>query len=250
MVIAELLPVALAAVAPRRWFFVRYRDEIGLHVRLRLAVENARLAAASAQLERILERSTTSPLKLGGFERENYVPEVGKFGMGIGIAEEVFHVSSEAALQVICEERQGVVSRKTVAPILMQCVADAYVNIEAQGKFWGRYAEYWLSFDHDGAARWRALYLSKAEELAQTRASVMAASETLDVVTRQCIDVWSAALRESAQRFSAIRQGDERRRSELAFHFIHLMNNRIGVLAIAEAYVATLLAQRLDRSIV
>ena len=252
-VITDLIPRALAVAVPARWFFVRYRDEIGLHVRFRLAILNDRLTEKCEEVERTLEQWTRvkdngTPI-LAMVEKDSYVPEIGKFGNeGIGIAEEVFQASSEIALLAIRNECQGGGSRKTLAPFLMQCVADAYVAEEKQKEFWESYAGYWLNFDPASAARWQGIYASKAREMAEQDVSVLSNSGSLGEPARQSIDSWRAVMGSSVRRFASVQQGDAGRRSNLAFEFIHLMNNRLGILAIAEAYLATLLAQQRDRS--
>jgi hypothetical protein len=137
--ILETLPKILALERFERWFFLRYIDEKGVHLRLRFKVPagNAvRLAPAIRTLcEKGLEEMTRWPpadyrpmvLPVGfdaqrspspdatvGVVVDAYEPELDKFGgaRGMPIAEEIFEGSSRIALEILGEEARGQYSRR------------------------------------------------------------------------------------------------------------------------------------------
>lgn len=248
-VITDVVPEIVRSSSFERWFFLRYSDTGGLHLRLRLMARAAEQAAAVSSVDSALRKWTdgidTAGLSISTVDVDTYEPETWKFGeRGILIAEAVFQASSEAALHTLAGEREGRCSRKTLAPIYMKCVADAFVSEESHSMFWERYASYWLDGKPDQSEAWRRLFHSKADELRARGVPVLGAMSGFPGPERECIERWSAALREAAGHFAELQEEQARRRSDLAFHFVHLMSNRLGVRPVAESYFATLLARQ------
>jgi Lantibiotic biosynthesis dehydratase C-term len=249
-----------------RWFFLRYTDEGGAHLRLRLqtagdvvplrqAIEPI-LANALAELPLLPPtpyRSTILPPSasasdvpaagnLAGVrvEVDQYEPDIDSFGEeGVGLAEVLFHASSEVAVRVLADERGQRYSRKTIAPILMKAVGDAFMP--GVGKpLWTDYATYWLALPGD---EWRSRFLAKAEELRALGIPVLTPDERLPPEALAVVRAWRAATVAVAEAFRTAGDQPSRRPYELAFHFLHSMSNRLGLMPIEEAYFATLLGE-------
>lgn len=274
--VATTLPRVLAQDGFDRWFFLRFNDEGGLHVRLRMRTAGSAHADTLATvLEPILieELATTrsglrsdyrpmiAPSLLAGrplwgrptldvrLERTPYEPEIEKFGRdGMSIAEEVFDASSRVALTVLSEEAKGGQSRKTWAPTLMHEVRRAFGGSPVADTFWLDYAQYWLAQIEADSAIWMARFAEKSDALARAGLSVVYDFAQTGGPAYSTIGVWRDAISAAAAGFAAIDQLSSRRQRELAFHFMHLMNNRLGVQPIEEAYVAVLLGTELSRS--
>ncbi len=249
-----------------RWFFLRYTDEGGAHLRLRLqaagdlatlrqAVEPL-LADALAEIPLLPPtsyRPTILPPSAGAagvpaagplagvrVELDRYEPDVDSFGEeGVGLAEVLFHASSEVAVRVLADEREQRYSRKTIAPVLMQAVGDAFMPGVGR-PLWTDYAAYWLALPGD---EWRSRFLAKAAELRALGIPVLTPDERLPPEALAVVRAWRAATAAVAEAFRTVGDQPPRRPYELAFHFLHSMSNRLGLMPLEEAYLATLLGE-------
>jgi len=260
--IADVVPSIIEDAAIDRWFFLRFLDEDGLHLRLRVRtrgdvadlaarIEPALVAGAAAaerarpgayrptilpppELATPYLRSRRAPGDR--VVRTAYEPEVDRFGTrGVDTAERLFEASSRAALAVLADERRGGRGRKALAPALMHEVYRGFDTGVDAPSFWNDYAAYWLDPVPGLLARWRPRFVAKADELVARGATVRAATAS-PIAT-----AWRRALDEAAAGFA---RADERRPRDLAFHLVHVMNNRLGLMPIEEAYFATLLAEQ------
>jgi thiopeptide-type bacteriocin biosynthesis protein len=269
--IADGVPRIVSCGEFSRWFFLRYRDDQGLHLRLRLkAVSHPALDRASratvpilndllselAQPQSLAARPVVLPRQTSSsgaanspkVETATYEPDTAAFGeRGIHVAETVFQKSSESAIAALRMERAGGCSRKIMAPILMESVANAFVPEEAPHVFWGRYAAYWMSGRPAELAGWNRRFLAKAEELRRRKIAVITPDSELDQEARDIAIGWRKGIAQAARAYAALDDEQSRRPGDLAFHFIHLMNNRLGAVPLEEAYFATLLAGREER---
>jgi thiopeptide-type bacteriocin biosynthesis protein len=263
--IVETLPKVLAAGPMRRWFFLRYWDEGGLHLRLRLWPERSVPAlreAVGPLLDRALAEVPESPR---GFHRPAvvarnavaaaniartrsrvepavYEPEVEIFGAaGIEIAERLFTCSSEVALDVLVAERDGRCSRKGVSLALMSAVLDAFPPAVGVEGFWQRYADYWLGRDPEQRGSWRQQFEARAETLEARGAAFPIPEDQLPAAAVDAVRRWRSALHSAAGDFAGLREAPAI--DDLASHFVHLTNNRLGLLHLEEAYFAVLLAR-------
>jgi thiopeptide-type bacteriocin biosynthesis protein len=273
--ITDAVPDAIALDGVDRWFFVRYIDDEGLHLRLRLRVQKPAVAAVGDAARAILTRGLASardvprgpyrpvilppPEAIDAYrdswrsagERvvlDRYEPEVDKFGReGVPIAEDLFQSSSAIALAMLQAERRGCYQRKTLVPTLMRLAWDAFDGSDAAG-FWRAYAAHWL----EGAAGLREKWIPRFERkaLALARRGIplyldaATPADALAIVAR-----WRDAVAAAAAGFAGLATAPNAR--DLAFHFIHLNSNRLGLMPIEEAYFATLIGthQRLGASI-
>lgn len=191
--ILDIAPTAMTERTAESWFFLRYIDEDGAHIRLRirprlgqtepLATQIrtqathtlARLAQSPPPFYRPMVLPPNPPTATGipqHFVRvvsASYEPELDKFGgeAGVAIAEGVFHASSNVAYEVLRGELEGRTSRKTLAPALMAAVLDHFPPAASPSEFWSRYALFWLGGESGQTVAWRDRFREKARELSQ-----------------------------------------------------------------------------------
>jgi thiopeptide-type bacteriocin biosynthesis protein len=264
--LATVVPDIVATGGFDRWFFLRYIDYDGLHLRLRLRASTApdALAAriapslsdavrASDRAEPRAYRATIAP----PYERvthyfksrraaddrvvaDTYAPEIDRFGVrGLEYAERLFEASSETSLAVLAAERRGEVSRKSIVPVLMWQTWKAFVGGDP-GQFWDKYAAYWLESVPDIHARCRPIFEAKAAELRDR------GTELLAELSSPIAAGWWRAVQAAAASF---REVGEHAPRNLAFHFIHLTNNRLGLMQIEEAYFSILIGRLLHSEV-
>ncbi|WP_414440158.1 thiopeptide-type bacteriocin biosynthesis protein [Burkholderia sp. 22PA0106] len=266
--ITDALDDALDIVGDRPWFFLRYIDERGVHLRFR-----AKLGAAGRQDETALyaalhnaitqlaqaPQSTYAPLvSMAGnppepprtplpviCERAEYEPELDKYGgeRGMPIAEALFHRSSELAREALQLEREGRVNRKDLALAVFVESMDVLLKDGEARPFLERYATFWLA-GNPAIGAFKAAFAERAYEILDAGEPIVPARDTLDGNARAWIAAWRAALADAQQGYGRHCPAWSPTLAErLAFHFSHLMNNRLGFNAIDEAYLASLLAK-------
>jgi thiopeptide-type bacteriocin biosynthesis protein len=274
--ITDAVPDAIALEGVDRWFFVRYIDDEGLHLRLRLQVRPPAMEAVGDAARAILTRGLASardvprgtyrpvilppPEAIDAYldswrsagERvvlDRYEPEVDKFGPdGVAIAEELFESSSAIALAMLQAERRACYQRKTLVPTLMRLAWDGFDGRDAAG-FWRAYALHWL----EGAARQRETWIRRFERKALALATrgvpLYLDASTAPAGAMAIAARWREAVAAAAAGFARLATAPAAR--DLAFHFIHLNSNRLGLMPIEEAYFATLIEtyQRLGVSV-
>ena len=257
----------LAAI--ERWHFLHYTDTGGAHVRLRLQtagdVSGLQRAVDSILGEVLAERPALPPspyrpmilpsaaarhvhalipgqVPSARVELERYEPDIEAFGhAGVTLAEELFWSSSKTALRILMDERERRYSRKTVAPRLMKSVGDAFVG-GADPTVWSAYATYWLDCSPRRGGGWRPRFAAKGRELGAQGVSVLVRDEDLPRPAADIVDAWQRSVAAAAAAFRTVGDEPAPRPVDLAFHFIHLMNNRLGLTPLEEAYLATLIA--------
>lgn len=272
--ILDLVPRLLAFGELDRWFFLRYVDQGGVHLRLRLQVRSGaaadRVEPARRLCEEALERipqlapSHHRPMVMPpGFDphgevpianavvyldRQVYEPELDKFGgkEGMPIAEALFEASSLVAYECLKAEIDGGISRKTLAPCFMALVASAFLPPSESAQFWRSYCLYWLGGSTSAAEDWRDRFLRKSGELEADGTPVIMPESTMSPEAKRLLKEWQGALQVAAEGYRAL-VGDAPSAEVLAFNFAHLMNNRIGLLSLEEAYLAALLERWTER---
>ena len=143
----------------------------------------------------------------------------------------------------------GLYSRKTLVPILMNIVAGAFLPTGEHRPFWGRYWDAWLQAAGPEADVWRRRFEAKAVELGERGLVVLTPEADLPVDAVRRITSWTKALETAAGDFRDA--NDEPRLSPelLAHQLAHLMNNRLGVLPLEEAYYSSLIHHALGREV-
>lgn len=207
-----------------RWFFLRFQDSAGLHLRLRLHAPLDALARAEEVLENDFHHSGRDHDV--GF----YSPETAKFGgdHGVEFAEEMFEASSALALATVVA---GAPRVTTAAAQLLDLVSG--LPPATRPAFLHQYAWYW-SGGPAGPVRRDRPPAAQVEALLQRVDNLRAEPDVAAALSRYS-DVFEAATRSSRRRVVP------RTEPFLRFHHLHLTNNRLGVFPGTEAAVARLL---------
>jgi len=234
--------VARAGVAgpPRRWFFLRFTDELGPHVRLRFAggqgAVDAIHQAVDPALRRALREVTAPPRErtppgITGCHQGFYEPELDRYGgrAGVALAEAVFEVSSEVTLALL--GRADVAARRrALALTLMRRAARSTLREADLPGLWTRYERHWSGGAGPAAATRRARY----QELARARAArarERMAEVAADATVGRLLEAYAGALQVHRDRLAA----------GAVAHHVHLTNNRLGIPPAEEGYLARVL---------
>src|SRR5262245_5701496 len=126
------------------YFFLRYIDETGPHVRLRTnkeALESRLRDSIALRLAGVAPDSQITPAR--------YEPEVAKYGgvEGMALAEAQFHASSEFALACLARTRRHTGVRLLIgARELLWILEAAVAEPQWRGRVLAGYADYWKRF--------------------------------------------------------------------------------------------------------
>lgn len=263
--IGDLLPPVIAEARAQgisRWFYIRYMDEHGPHVRLRVLGPRAVLdqlqrvhAEIEAQLAEVLAEHPTEhrfiapvPKKawegqLGtGVRAAIYEPELAKYGgpVGLALAEELFEFSSDLGVWA-CGRFAKESDRAGLAALLLHDVADSLMHghhaaaarqrVSWDG-YWERHLYWWTAeLGHRGPA-FRDRMVTAVQERADRVAESLHRVTVLPGV-QSWRRRWSVALDTYLAR--AELSGVDRTPQHLAFHQGHMMLNRLGFLPREEA---------------
>jgi thiopeptide-type bacteriocin biosynthesis protein len=252
------------------WFYIRYFDKGGFHIRFRVKPLDGQDQAARVDLSELWKsingQITTMlpgqyipmaemPAHSGGFDTESlnkriyadyfeYEPEFDKYGVApaIDIAETIFCRSSQLACEILDHENQQIYSRKSLIPLLMlSCFQQ--LNIKNQQDYWRQYSQFWLGGDTPVAEDHREGFFAKGDEIKAAGFDVIDPIETLPQQAQDIVVRWNDALKESYVSYSKIKDQAEFSFNVLCFNFSHLMLNRLGLTPFEESYMAALLEQ-------
>lgn len=240
------------------WFFIRFADTGGTHLRLRaqfatdgadtmerLCTETLRTLPRqrpfiySPALRISMSEAALDPQPVIRIVRDTYVPETEMFGSGgMARAEALFHTSSEIALEVLLSEDRGVYSRKSLVLAFMEMARLAFVPELEPQEFWHQYAWCWYAQAvGDDPALWTG-FDEKAQRLAAQ--GVLDTALQVPVAAEFLLARWHTVLAHYAEAYRADCTNDIPI-SRLAVRFAHLMNNRLGLYPLEDAYYGTLL---------
>lgn len=247
----------------RRWFFIRYVDQRGWHIRLRLLAPGRRhnelrekigqlidqvLPSLAHEQPRYLLPERYAPGAQGGqmgYALARYEPEYEKYGgtVGIRLAEQFFEASSELVLQVIKGQEPDEGYRRLLSLCLMELMASAICSMSQEPQvFWKHYLWYWSGQDRPGAAEIRATF---------TRAA-LARRTFLDRRLREFHELPLNRLLLNRYQVAAISLAEQLARagalvdssaSSLCLDYVHMTNNRLGIAPLEEGYLAALLLE-------
>ncbi|MEU8924987.1 thiopeptide-type bacteriocin biosynthesis protein [Kitasatospora sp. NPDC048545] len=247
------------ASSDERWFYLRYLDGSGPHVRLRFLVSRDQADSLVLQRPLLLKqlaeltgrpRRTTTPV-LPAFPPgetgsrpdvrfDLYEPEFAKWGgpHHLETAERVFQASSATALRLIAASDGTVEYRLSLGRTIVTRLLDGLGlnDVERDGFLRTHYT--W----------WSGLKQVSAEEGVARDANLRAAHERIrSAVLEKC-----GRLSESAHLIDMVnalcadmligieRRGAHQKPMYLAFHHLHLTLNRLGVAPVEEALVSLL----------
>lgn len=262
-VIAPAVAAARATGDLQRWFFIRYADERGPHIRLRLRGPQSSRDVWLRQLSTLIEDAqarlpAAAPIDThqqfapsGDLEQRvfapgctlaPYQPEYEKYGgaAGVAIAEELFQASSEFALRAI-DEVAAPSGRVRLNLALTGCmVALTQPSPEAGERFLRHYFWYWTGQDRAGADQVR----EKLRRAAGRRSALVLDGmepSRLPGTEGRLVAGYHAALRCALAALDAAREEVSEPAVRLSFDYLHMHNNRMGLSPLEEAWVAALL---------
>lgn len=208
-----------------RWFWLRYVDHSGSHIRLRVLAAPSVVQRVLADVERRIPAGTA--VRLGVYE-----PELTTYGgeAGVAEAEHCFQVSSALCLAVLEQVPEGR-SRLAVAAALMRIAVEASLPEPARAQFL-----------RDCARYWRGDRADPEPTSARAHAAVAQGSAPPDAPgTAGLVRAWVHGLTCPGRK-----DGPQVAQVTWSFRMIHLTLNRLGVHPPEEAALAAALAARLE----
>jgi lantibiotic biosynthesis protein len=263
--VAPFLRERAAAGWTDRFFFIRFTDAHGPHVRLRLRGSAGFLADAGRALEAAVRRA---PEAEGASRPElrwvDYEPEYDRYGgpEGVAVSEEVFHAASRAAVALLDGGPPARGRRLGMALLALVVLAHAFHDGRANAAaFCRRYADGFrrgLARAADAEARMGTAFEAGFERQAEPLAAHvreawrrLAAGDPLPTA----LEDYRASLRAIPDRLRTLARDGRLAAAEgavpiesLAASYAHLMHNRLGVARTEEAYLAHLAARCLERT--
>ena len=271
--VCDLIAPTVADLVARglidHWFFIRYRDERGPHLRLRLAANRAHRGEVEDQLRRRCDEYGPG-LELCAAE---YEPEYGRYGGEhlIGFSEQIFASSSRLALLALSELRRtegdpNVRYGMTVAGLLV-LLGGLLGNLDPGDvrTLLVRYADATLAFRHPErtVAQTREEFWAVAKGQTRLHASLgpvfsaaWSAPRTLPEGYREEA-ITLAGLRSALTHAAGESGGHVRGRNvssgveaviRLTGSHLHMHMNRAGIVPAHEPLVVLLAAQILERA--
>ncbi|MFF7637521.1 thiopeptide-type bacteriocin biosynthesis protein [Kitasatospora sp. NPDC008050] len=214
-----------------RYFFLRFADHRGLQIRLRIAGPLDALAELEPTADRMLRDIGREGLHQG-VEKALYEPEFTKYGgpAGLAGAELLFQASSDTALGLFGATYWA--GRFGYATLLTRLAVDLLPQAQHRS-FLYNMRWYWTGQNgpHSALARQHA-----ADSAARAEAPLRARTTAIRQGPHSpALLDYQRALRDRLAHPAA------RTPAHLLFHYVHLMNNRLGVKPIEEAVIADLL---------
>ncbi len=259
----ELLPI-LSDGGAHRWFFIRYTDWNGPHLRLRvlghralldqlqrelpsLAKSCAEIAAQPSEPHASLVPLDANPFKgrHTGVDTALYEPEFDKYGgpQGVEAAELLFEHSSELALKA--NTLAKTTDRAALAVLLMRASVAAVQRMHgtrpgspSPAEYWERHLYWWTRDGGAATERLRDGLRRQAKEAQAIHQSLERLSTDTWTVSR--VASWSAAV--TAYLEQAADTSVPRTPGHLIFHQNHMMANRLGILPREEALLGIIAA--------
>jgi thiopeptide-type bacteriocin biosynthesis protein len=224
-------------------FFLRYFDEDGFHLRLRLHTLEPRLAESAVDTRlRGLLRSNGLDVRVAPVP---YDPETAKYGgeRGIEVAEEQFSASSDFALECITATRGRLCARLLLAADAMRrTVGELIADPAARMAVVHGYAQYWT--DYMGALT-NGNY--RAPVVAPALVELWRATGVGDLVDGLGIgmasDIWQARTAAAIARLRALDRAAalDVAPAHIGLNLAHTFHNRLGLSIDDELIVAGLL---------
>ncbi|MGE7949105.1 lantibiotic dehydratase C-terminal domain-containing protein [Lysinibacillus sp. NPDC093688] len=254
--------LAINCFGVEKWFFIRYMDAGGAHLRLRFHVKDIYLVEFCERMDEVLlkcleqvERKQSYPLKrivpnkqniqrtVPRIEKDLYEPELKKYfnKRYLKLSEELFNYSSEIVCSICYQVNLENINRYEFGLMLMKRVFDA-IELE-QGPllaFLQNYLNYW-----SGSDKMTYQLINIATQKRDALEAILA--QDLYVDYHEEIDQYVIKLK--CILFEIYDEFGEGAFYHLLFHYTHMMNNRLGIWPIEEAYLSALYIQRLQNVI-
>lgn len=263
-IVAPAIERARSQAELKRWFFIRYVDERGWHVRLRLQGSKPARECWLNELPRVIETALPhlsvpaaidshfipvrerAPIRAAepGYTCAKYEPEFEKYGgvVGLRIAEELFEASSELTLEALAKVHACADYRTLVLALDRTLVWHTQGSPSARERFLTQYLWYWSGQDRPGANQFRSKVLDAAarrQGLLAERLSCVATDSVINSLVCRFEQHLRLALAKLKSTNCPLTESPDR----LAFDYLHMNNNRLGVSPTEEAYIAALLLE-------
>lgn len=245
-----------------KWFFIKYLDETGYHIRIRFLTPVDNIEYVCNYLEELIESnleqfekmkiepiSRLVPTKYkdlnngtleSHFELAIYEPEVKKYGgiSGLKYAEDIFQISSEFCVNLVPYMNTKKINRFDIGLKTMNIFIKSYLNESEYISFLEEYVSYWCGEKYDESR--------KEIKRSFLNAAFLRQEATESIINKSLGDIDSLLFdfeKDVLTVTQLIRQDKQVQESmsHLCFHYIHMMNNRLGIWTIEEAYLAALL---------
>lgn len=250
-------------VQVHKWFFIRYVDLQGPHIRLRCLVNDKDVAEAEGIIEGLIQGKLSKiadqplpkmkrllPVKMDSsefetcFQQEDYEPEYEKYGghLGVEIAETIFESSSELAISFFDHAYFSDNDRFDLALLLMKITAEqASLSDTEKMVLWEKMLHYWSGADYSEDNSYKINLKTAAKKRVDVISRVVTKTSS-DSLVKNLIEGYRSTLDLAFKNIKTTKK-IKLSSSHLAFHYIHMMNNRLGVWPIEEAYLGALLEQ-------
>lgn len=239
-----------------RWFYIRYVDHWGPHVRLRFRGRPTSITTLYGELRSLIDEKLhevaahPAPQVIRrivptyGIASDTgvaayidfYEPELDKYGgrIGVDVAEKLFQVSSEVSLEFI---EYPISTMVAVAILLMTLTVKTMLPDRPLNEFWDHYAWYWTRQYNKHATDFRrSLYAAASRRVGLTQSccrEILSSDwflrrlqkyQTAVLVAKQELEAHSVPTPIETQ----------------CLNYVHMMNNRLGFTPEEEVYLALL----------
>ncbi|NWO15014.1 lantibiotic dehydratase C-terminal domain-containing protein [Virgibacillus sp.] len=238
-----------------QWFFIRYMDTTGAHLRLRFHVRKIDLKDFLGKMNEILkeglqEISENEPVSLKRLvpyysgeqvtkpkiEQDLYEPELKKYinRKYLNISEALFESSSELVCSVCSELNRGEINRYELGSLIMGSVFKSiglqYGKLQA---FLQNYFNYWSGSE-------KTSY--QLIKIAQQKKDIMESILSQDIHQYGNDEkIFNYIYKLKTTLVEVNKELGEESFNHLLFHYTHMMNNRLGIWPIEEAYLSALM---------
>lgn len=249
------------------WFFIRYWDQEGPHIRFRILPKddstsnkirnyietNSKIKISTYSNETVYYRKPLIPIPTMTntstlVRQQTYIPEYGKYGgvKGIDIAEKLFHYSSEMVLQAIQKEREEeLFSRSYLSIFLMEKLAKSVLKKQKKiNRFLSDYFHYWTGGDSQEGGNFR----KKISVAVDKRINSIDNKWTKMENEFEKINFVNLHVKQFIDAIKCAKQSNEVMTTEedLFFHYMHMMNNRLGISTSEEAYISHIIYRKMN----
>lgn len=262
-IVSPAVELVRSTLELERWFFIRYMDQHGWHIRLRLRgpfqehkevyqqigdlIERALPTLPYQKRGRILPAYLSPPSQLGksGYKITDYQPEYQKYGgnTGILIAERLFEASSELAVQAVMRSPLLDLRRVLLSLHLMQVVINTvFDTVEKRNHFLKHYHWYWGGQDREEG---KALQntLRQSASIRRDPLIEQLANDLKDPIVQVLIEDYQKAVTETVQALHTAIDELSESIDHMCFDYVHMNNNRLGIIPFEESYLSALLLE-------
>lgn len=224
-----------------RWFFIRYLDSFGPHLRLRVRGQTDAINAVHDRWRKTLASRMIRPDSSLPFTTPEvlfvpYEPEFDKYGgpVGVDCAERAFERSSDAVLDLI-DLCPAAGPRLAVTTLVMQRVARCVPQVD-RATFWKYHAHFWSTADGDPASK--RPFAAATDAALNDLEAHLGSTPSVDWLVTSIADATAAAITEALT--ASVRLTP----AHLLLHHLHMTVNRLGVLPAQEARLGRRISAR------